>query len=125
MLVDLEINLAAEVVLLEHVRVDLHHAGLTVVTAGDVVLHILVAAADGDGVGSDRVLVIVEFVVPVGVAVVNPLVAALTEILDYPRTRRVLGNIVDTGEELNHVIVRVAGVLVAAVSHPELVHGID
>ena len=72
--------------------------------------------------GGDRVLVIVEFVIPVSIAVVNPLVAALAEIFHYPGTCRVLGHIVDAGEELNHILVSVGGVLVAAVRHPELIH---
>ena len=123
-LVDFEIKFAAQIVLLEYVRVDLYHTGLTVITAGDVVLHILVASADGNGMGGDRVPVIVEFVIPVGIAVVNPLVAALAEILHYPRTCRILGHIVDAGEELNHILVSIGGVLGTAIGHPELVHGV-
>ena len=123
-LVDVEIELRPEIVLLEHVRIDLDDSDLPVIASGNIIPHILVATADGKLVLGGRMLVIIELVIPVGVAVVDPLTAAVAEILDDPRTIGILGLVVDTGKELGHVVVVVGSVVLAGIGRPELVDSV-
>ena len=69
-------------------------------------------------------LVTIKLVIPIGVAVINPLLLSVADILDNPRTVRILGLVVDTGEKLHHISVRVGGIFLSGVRHPELIDGI-
>ena len=124
-LVQFRVDLRAEVVLLEHVRIELDDTALVVIGAGKEVLDVLVAARDGDAVLLDRVTVVVQFVVPVRVAVVHPLLAAVAVFLHDPGTFGILRHVVHAGQEFGHVVLGVGRVVLAGVGRPELVHGVD
>ena len=66
-----------------------------------------------------------HLVVPVGVAVIDPLLAASADFLHYPRTVRILGLVVDTGEKLKHILLGIVGVISGFRRAPEFVKGID
>ena len=124
-LVDLRLDLRTEVEFPEDVRLGLDDTGLVVEAAGQVILYVLVSAADRDVVCLDRMAVVEHGMPPVGVAVVDPLVASVPEILDDPGTGRILGLVIDTGQQLGHVVVGVGRVLLACVGLPEGVHGVN
>ncbi len=123
-LVQAGVDLRAEVVLLEHVRIELDDTALAVVSAGQEVLDILVAAGDGHAVLLDRMPVVVQLVVPVRVAIVHPLLAAVADLFHDPGTLRILRHVVHAGQEFGHVVLGVGRVVLAGVGRPELVHGV-
>ena len=123
-LVQAGVDLRAEVVLLEHVRIELDDTALAVIRTGQEVLDVLVAARDGHAVLLDRMPVVVQLVVPVRVAVVHPLLAAVADLLHDPGTLRILRHVVHAGQEFGHVVLGVGRVVLAGVGRPELVHGV-
>ncbi len=119
------VDLRTQVVAVEHVGVHLDDTALTVVSAGQVVLYIFVATGDGDVVLLDRMAVVVQLVVPVRIGIVDPLVAAVADLLHDPGAFGILRHVVHAGQHLGHVVGGVVGVVLAGVGRPELVHGID
>ena len=70
--------------------------------------------------------VIEHLVIPVCVAVIYPLLLAVPDFLDNPWTVRMLGLVIDTGEEFEHIVLRVIGViLMGGLSPPEEVKSIN
>ena len=67
-----------------------------------------------------------HLVVPVGVAVVDPLFLATADVLDDPRAVRVLGLVIDTRKHFHHVVLGVASVRSAGgLCLPEKVKSVD
>ena len=59
----------------------------------------------------DRVPVVEHLVVPVGVAVINPLLTSVANFLDNPRTFRIFSLVVYTGKKLHHIVFCIAGIV--------------
>ena len=91
---DLGLELHAEVVGLENVRLDAVDALLLVIASADHVGERLGSALDVDVVVPRRAAVVVEVVVPVEVGQIDVLLTAVAPVGDDPRTRRVLGLVV-------------------------------
>ncbi len=56
----------------------------------------------------NRVSVAEHLVIPVCVAIVNPLLFSVTDIGHNPRTVRILGLVIDAGEKLHHIVLGVS-----------------
>ena len=93
--------------------------------SGKIIVEFLATSADGDIVLLYRMLIAVHVVVPVIVAVVDPLFLAIPYFLDYPRAVRVLSDIVHTGQQFHHVPVCIFDVVGSGLCLPEFVVGID
>ena len=88
-------------------------------SAGYEVLHVLRTSGNGDIVLLNRVTVIEEHVPPVVVTIVAPLVQAVDCTLHNPRTVRILGLVIYTGEKLLHIVLVILHILVALRVHTE------
>ena len=70
--------------------------------------------------------VIEHLVIPVGVAVIYPLLLAVPYFLDNPRTVRILGLVIDTGEKFEHIVLGVVRViLMGGLGPPEKVKSVN
>ena len=70
-------------------------------------------------------VVTVQFMIPVGVAVVNPLVSTVTHLFYDPWTIRILSLVIDTGKKLHHIVVSIVTVWSSTcICLPEKVYGI-
>ena len=73
----------------------------------------------------NRVLVIEHLMVPVSIAVVDPLLLTVTYLFYSPWSVRMLGLVIDTCKHLSHIVIVVSGILLTSVSLPELVDCIN
>ena len=96
------------------------NTGLLVITCGEEIPDGLSTTADGYIVLLYGMSVIEQLVIPVSVAVIYPLLLAVSHILDHPRTVRMLCLVIYAGKEFEHIVLSVVGViLVGSLSPPE------
>ena len=67
-----------------------------------------------------------HFVIPVGIAVIYPLLFTVADFLDNPRAVRILSLVIDTGQKLHHVMLGIARIRGSGcLSLPECIQSID
>ena len=123
--VHIKLNLGAKIVFRKHIRTFLDDTGLPVKGTGKEITDPLATTAHREAVLLDRMAVVKQHMPPVIISVIQPLIFPISGFPDHPGALRILRGIIDTEQQLLHVVVIVLQVLARTGSRPEFIDGID